>query len=104
MDLSRALEKSSLQNKTKVQRRERHFELSLPALVSGTNVKGEDFEERTAGLDEEDWAEIGYESGLLLKEAGIDDEDIMNIEDEYEAYDLGRLSARLKIASDLGWM
>jgi hypothetical protein len=47
MDLNRALEKSSLQSKAKVQRRERHFELSLPVLVKGTNAKGEDFEEKT---------------------------------------------------------
>jgi hypothetical protein len=47
MDLNRTLEKSSPQNQTKVQRRERHFELSLPVSVRGTNTKGEDFEERT---------------------------------------------------------
>ena len=47
MELSRALEKSSPQSKTNIQRRERRFELSLPVLVSGTNAKGEDFEERT---------------------------------------------------------
>ncbi len=47
MEVSRTLEKSSLQSKTKVQRRERHFELSLNVLVRGTNAKGEDFEERT---------------------------------------------------------
>lgn len=47
MDLSRTLEKSSPQSNAKAQRRERHFELSLPVLVSGTNAKGEDFEERT---------------------------------------------------------
>ncbi len=47
MDLSRTLEKSSPQSKSKVQRRERHFELSLPVLVRGTNAKGDDFEERT---------------------------------------------------------
>ena len=45
--MNRTLEKSSLPNKTKVQRRERHFELSLPVSVSGTNAKGEDFVERT---------------------------------------------------------
>ena len=47
MDLSRTLEKSSPQSKSKVQRRERHFELSLPVLVRGTNAKGDNFEERT---------------------------------------------------------
>ena len=47
MELSRTLEKSSLQSKTKVQKRERHFELSLPVLVRGTNAKGENFEEKT---------------------------------------------------------
>ena len=47
MDLNRALEKSSPQHKTKVQRRERHFELSLPVQVFGINAKGEDFEEKT---------------------------------------------------------
>jgi len=47
MDLNRTLEKSSLPSKTKAQKRERHFELSLPVLVRGTNAKGEDFEEKT---------------------------------------------------------
>jgi hypothetical protein len=47
MDLSSTLEKTSPRNKTHVQRRERHFDLSLPVLVSGTNAKGEDFEEKT---------------------------------------------------------
>jgi len=45
--LNRALEKSSLQSKTKVPRRERHFELCLPVLVRGTNAKGEEFKEKT---------------------------------------------------------
>ncbi|MFC2163471.1 hypothetical protein ACFLT2_00575 [Acidobacteriota bacterium] len=47
MDLNSTLEKSSFQNKTKGQKRERHFELSLPVLVRGINAKGEDFEEKT---------------------------------------------------------
>ena len=47
MDLNRALEKSSSQGKASVQRRERHFELSLPAIIKGANAKGEDFQEKT---------------------------------------------------------
>ena len=47
MDLNRALEKSSSQGKASVQRRERHFELSLPAIIKGVNAKGEDFQEKT---------------------------------------------------------
>ena len=47
MDLNRTLEKASPKNKTKVQRRERHFEISLPVSVKGTNAKGEEFEEKT---------------------------------------------------------
>jgi len=47
MDLNRALEKSSSQGKASMQRRERHFELSLPAIIKGANAKGEDFQEKT---------------------------------------------------------
>lgn len=45
--MNSTLEKSSLPSKLKVQKRERHFELSLPASVTGINAKGESFEERT---------------------------------------------------------
>ncbi|NOR11934.1 MAG: hypothetical protein GQ545_01640 [Candidatus Aminicenantes bacterium] len=47
MDLTRTLDKASVPNKTTVQKQERYFELSVPALVSGANAKGEEFEERT---------------------------------------------------------
>jgi hypothetical protein len=47
MDLTRTLDKVSVDRKVKTERQERHFELSVPALVSGTNAKGEEFEEHT---------------------------------------------------------
>jgi hypothetical protein len=47
MDLTRTLDKASVPNKTTAQKQERYFELSVPALVSGANAKGEEFEERT---------------------------------------------------------
>ncbi len=47
MDLTRTLDKASVPNKTIAQKQERYFELSVPALVSGANAKGEEFEERT---------------------------------------------------------
>ena len=47
MDLTRTLDKASVQKKTSPQRQERYFELSVPALVSGANAKGDEFEERT---------------------------------------------------------
>jgi hypothetical protein len=39
--------KPSIQGAAKVSKRERSFELSLPALVSGHDVKGKEFEENT---------------------------------------------------------
>jgi hypothetical protein len=47
MELTRTLDKASDPNKTTAQRQERYFELSVPALVSAANAKGEEFEERT---------------------------------------------------------
>jgi hypothetical protein len=47
MDLSRTLDKASVHKKTSPQRQERYFELSVQALVSGANAKGDEFEERT---------------------------------------------------------
>lgn len=47
MELTRTLDKASDPNKTTAQRQERYFELSVPALVSAANTKGEEFEERT---------------------------------------------------------
>jgi hypothetical protein len=47
MDLTRTLDKASVHKKTGPQRQERYFELSVPALVSGANAKGDEFEERT---------------------------------------------------------
>jgi hypothetical protein len=47
MELTRTLDKASAPNKTTAQRQERYFELSVPALVSAANAKGEEFEERT---------------------------------------------------------
>lgn len=47
MELTRTLDKASDSNKTTAQRQERYFELSVPALVSAANAKGEEFEERT---------------------------------------------------------
>jgi hypothetical protein len=47
MELTRTLDKASVPNKTTAQKQERYFELSVPALVSGANAKGEEFEERT---------------------------------------------------------
>jgi len=39
--------KPSIQGATKVSKRERSFELSLPALVTGRDAKGKEFEENT---------------------------------------------------------
>jgi hypothetical protein len=39
--------KSSFQSTAKGQKRERSFELSLPALVTGQDVRGKEFEEKT---------------------------------------------------------
>jgi hypothetical protein len=47
MSTDRLPHKPSIQGATKVSKRERSFELSLPALVSGTDVKGKEFEENT---------------------------------------------------------
>jgi hypothetical protein len=47
MELTRTLDKASDSTKTTAQRQERYFELSVPALVSAANAKGEEFEERT---------------------------------------------------------
>lgn len=47
MDLTRSLDKVSDSKKTHAHKQERYFELSVPVLVSGTNAKGEEFEERT---------------------------------------------------------
>ena len=47
MDLTRTLDRASDPKKTNALRQERYFEISVPALVSGANAKGEEFEERT---------------------------------------------------------
>jgi hypothetical protein len=47
MNTSREPHKPSIQGATKVSKRERSFELSLPALVSGLDVHGKEFEEDT---------------------------------------------------------
>ena len=47
MRTERLSHKPSIQGATKVSKRERSFELSLPALVSGDDVKGNKFEENT---------------------------------------------------------
>lgn len=47
MRTERLSHKPSIQGATKVSKRERSFELSLPALVSGHDVKGNEFEENT---------------------------------------------------------
>ena len=47
MELTRTLDKASDPKKTTAQRQERYFELSVPALVSAVNAKGEEFEEHT---------------------------------------------------------
>jgi hypothetical protein len=47
MRTERLPHKPSIQGAAKVAKRERSFELSLPALVSGTDVKGREFEEDT---------------------------------------------------------
>ena len=47
MDVTRSLDKVSDPKKTHMHKQERYFELSVPAFVSGTNAKGEEFEERT---------------------------------------------------------
>ncbi len=50
MRTERLSHKPSIQGASKVSKRERFFELSLPALVSGNNVKGKEFEENTKVL------------------------------------------------------
>jgi hypothetical protein len=50
MRTERLSHKPSIQGATKVSKRERSFELSLPALVSGNDVKGKKFEENTKVL------------------------------------------------------
>jgi hypothetical protein len=47
MRTERLPHKPSIQGAAKVSKRERSFELSLPALVSGHDVKGKEFEEDT---------------------------------------------------------
>ncbi|MDH4219513.1 MAG: hypothetical protein OEW23_12125 [Candidatus Aminicenantes bacterium] len=47
MRISTQAHKSSIQGATKVSKRERSFELSLPTLVSGIDDKGEEFNEDT---------------------------------------------------------
>ena len=47
MSTSRESHKPSIQGATKVSKRERSFELSLPALVSGHDVHGREFKEDT---------------------------------------------------------
>jgi hypothetical protein len=47
MRTERLTHKPSIQGAAKVSKRERSFELSLPALVSGNDVKGKEFEEDT---------------------------------------------------------
>jgi hypothetical protein len=47
MRTERLTHKPSIQGAAKVSKRERSFELSLPALVSGSDVKGKEFEEDT---------------------------------------------------------
>ncbi len=50
MELTKSCHRPSLQGAAKVAKRERAFELSLPALVTGTNAIGRDFEEGTLTL------------------------------------------------------
>jgi hypothetical protein len=47
MDVTRSLDKFSDPKKTPAHKQERYFEISVPALVSGMNAKGAEFEERT---------------------------------------------------------
>jgi hypothetical protein len=47
MDLAKLLDKPSFQGTTRAVKRERSFELSLPALVTGLNAAGTEFQERT---------------------------------------------------------
>jgi hypothetical protein len=47
MRMERLLYKPSIQGAAKVSKRERSFELSLPALVTGQDAKGNEFEENT---------------------------------------------------------
>ena len=47
MRMERLSYKPSIQGAAKVSKRERSFELSLPALVTGQDAKGRDFEENT---------------------------------------------------------
>jgi hypothetical protein len=50
MRTERLSHKPSIQGAAKVSKRERSFELSLPALVSGNDVRGKKFEESTRVL------------------------------------------------------
>jgi hypothetical protein len=50
MDITKSFHRPSIQGAAKVAKRERTFELSLPALVSGINAIGRDFEEGTQVL------------------------------------------------------
>ena len=50
MRTERLSHKPSIQGAAKVSKRERSFELSLPALVSGNDVQGKKFEENTKVL------------------------------------------------------
>jgi len=47
MDLAKILDKPSFQGDTRAVKRERSFELSLQALVSGMTATGSEFQERT---------------------------------------------------------
>lgn len=47
MDIAKSLNRPSIQGAAKVGKRERTFELSLPALVNGINAAGREFEEGT---------------------------------------------------------
>ncbi|MGD9345618.1 MAG: hypothetical protein PVH84_07130 [Candidatus Aminicenantes bacterium] len=47
MDLTRSLEKIPDSKKTTARKQERFFELSVPVLISGSDAKGKEFEERT---------------------------------------------------------
>ena len=47
MDLAKLLDKPSFQGTTRSVKRERSFELSLSALVTGLNAGGNEFQERT---------------------------------------------------------
>lgn len=47
MDLTRTIDKAADLKKTTSPKQERYFELAVPAIVSGIDAKGEEFEERT---------------------------------------------------------